>query len=142
MKVKSPKNPKPVQASLNSLQRLFSQLKKCTSENERKIIQVEHKIVKVDHRKLTRYYNAVENKARDENLYKILSSNPSSLFRSIQESKRTRSGNIEKLLVGDQTFYGERVIDGFYESLLKLKSKNTEQLSNCKIFNDFSQRNQ
>ena len=65
--MKSQKIPKPVQASLNSLQRLSSQLKKCTSENERKIIQVEHKRVKVDHRKLTRYYNAVENKAKDEN---------------------------------------------------------------------------
>ena len=65
---------------------------------------------------------------RDQQLYKILSENPFSLYRSIKSWRRSNSTAIQKLTVGDKVFIGDAVSDGFYESMTSLKTCDIKNL--------------
>ena len=82
---------------------------------------------KSEHQKLLRKENATLSIARDTKLHKILSNDPSLLYKSIRENKKNKESRIQKLMVKDKLYLGEQVPDGFYDSLLQLKS--VDQLS-------------
>ena len=53
-------------------------------------------------------------------------------------SKRSKAGRISKLKVGDKTYLGENVKDGFFDSISSLKTRDTEALADSEHFNEFS----
>ena len=84
------------------------------------------------HRKLVRMHLATDANSRDENLLR----DPKLTYRKIRKSRRTLSGKVCSLKVGEKLYTGEQVPDGFYESVLKLKTK-TEDVDNSQYFHDF-----
>ena len=64
-----------------------------------------------------------ENIKRDEHLYSILTNNSNDVFKSIKALKNTSSrSKLQKLTVGNKTYEGEHVPDGFFDSLKSLKT--------------------
>ena len=59
---------------------------------------------------------------RDEKLSNILSHNPSAIHATIRSHKNSNSTKIHTLHVGDTSYVGNNVPDGFYASLSSLKS--------------------
>ena len=59
---------------------------------------------------------------RDETLSTILSVNPSAAYKAIKSSKEAACSEIQNLKVGDKLYSGEKIPDGFYDSLSSLKS--------------------
>ena len=87
------------------------------------------KQAKIQHRALTRKYRHSKEIHQNEVFFSILSSKPSSAFSAIRAAKRTRTAQVPFVTVGEKEYSGERVIDGLYESILKLKTLDSEQLS-------------
>ena len=79
-------------------------------------------------KKSVRAAHSRERIRRDENLSSILSTNPSSAFRSIKASKNASSTDIQNLKVKNKTYSGENVPDGFYDSLSTLKAPDLSPL--------------
>ena len=65
---------------------------------------------------------------RDRQLYNIMGENPSKVFSLIKSFKNTQHGTIAKLTVGQKTYHGQQVADGFYESMSSLKQCDPESL--------------
>ena len=79
-------------------------------------------------RRSIRAANSKERNRRDENLSSILTTNPSSAFRSIKASKNASSADIQNLKVENKTYRGDCVPDGFYDSLSSLKAPDLSSL--------------
>ena len=67
--------------------------------------------------------------ARDSQLFDIIGENPGKVFRLIKSMKKQHSGGTAKLTVGEKVYCGERVADGFYESMTSLKQCDIERLN-------------
>ena len=99
--------------------------------------------IKQNHRKLERHYTAQESIDRDTKLYELLSSDPSKFFSRIKRQNKSSNAqsSIKKLKVGDKTFTGESVCDGFYDSISRLKSLDWNTLNKSstleQYFEDF-----
>jgi hypothetical protein len=81
-----------------------------------------------DCRQAIRMERLQNNLARDQRLHCILTDSPSSLYSYLRGSKATNQTCIEKLSVGDKIYLGDKVPDGFYDSMTSLKSCDCEQL--------------
>ena len=57
-------------------------------------------------------------KNNDETLFSLLTSNPSSAYKVLKAAKTRSAVQVPYIKVGNKKYPGERVIDGFYESLL------------------------
>ena len=77
-----------------------------------------------------RQIRAKEAFARDSNLM----TNPLQTYSRIRASKRYKAGKITKLKVGDKTYQDNAVPDGFFNSISKLKTRNTSSMT----FSNFS----
>ena len=66
---------------------------------------------------------------RDSRLHEILSKNPSKVYGFIKSNRKTHTSSIQKLIVGEETYHGEAVADGFYASMTALKSCDPESLT-------------
>ena len=58
----------------------------------------------------------------------FLYSQPSSAFQYIKSTKATTPAQVPHIVVGDKTYPGDRVLDGLYESIAKLKTLDTSKL--------------
>ena len=67
---------------------------------------------------------------RDTKLDSILTKNPKALYSYLRSSRKTKTSNIQKLKVGGKVYEGDKVGDGFYESMTNLKSCDMESLQN------------
>ena len=90
------------------------------SHNEN--LKNDYKKDKAAHRKLVRKNNAAQSIKRDRNLCDILEKNPSKTFQVIRSAKNINSRKISKLHVSSKTYEGDAVQDGFYDSILDLKT--------------------
>ena len=63
---------------------------------------------------------------------------PESLYKTIRLNKRDNVGKIQKLTVRDKVYLGDSVADGFYDSLLDLKSLDHASIDSSRSYNDFS----
>ena len=99
----------------------------------RDLLRNEYSKAKKEHRKLERKYSAMNSSKRDHFLFSALSSDPRALFKSIKSSKSC-STKVHTLHVGDKTYLGGNVQDGFYDSISRLKSLDENQSSST---NDF-----
>ena len=59
---------------------------------------------------------------RDEILNTVWSANPSAFFSKVKSLKNSNSSKIHTLKVGNETFEGDDVPDGFFASLSSLKA--------------------
>ena len=83
---------------------------------------------RLNSKRLVRKANANESVSRDEKINLVLSNNPSALYKAVRSSKNCNAGKIQRLFVQDRLYLGEEVADGFYESLLNLKTLNKSSL--------------
>ena len=69
---------------------------------------------------------------RDSKLDTILSKDPRNIFSYLRSIRKTKTKSIQSLTVGSKSYTGDRVGDGFYDSMTSLKSCNIESLKNDK----------
>ena len=75
-----------------------------------------------------RKFNIQTDLDRDKQLYAVMGQNPNKVFSLIKSFKNTHGGAVAKLKVGDKTYHGENVPDGFFESMSSLKKCDIESL--------------
>ena len=93
---------------------------------------------RIYHRKLVRSYKACESVKRDQKLFSFASGNPNIINKSLKQSKTNSCTKIQSLTVGSKVYTGESIPDGFYDSLLTLKTQSipsTPQLQS--LFDDY-----
>ena len=124
------KTPKAVKLSQRNLLKLSKNIKNANPDDGQDVqkLVIEYKAARIDHRKLERKHKAGESWKRDQALYSICSKDPSPVFKSIRSSKRSTAGKIHKLTVGQRTYVGDSVKDGFFDSISQLKSRDHEHL--------------
>ena len=127
--------PKPVKQSQKALNKLNKELREAikNSKPDAASLKLLHSKARIAHRKLERSFKAKASVERDQKLSK----GSSHIFSLIRSAKRNKSGKIQKLIVGKNTYLGEAVKDGFYESISTLKSRDPDILSSSS-FQKFS----
>ena len=83
---------------------------------------------KKKHRAVIRHARYEAEICQNENIFSILSSNPSSAFKAIKSSKSSNTPQVPYIKVGPKTYHGERVIDGLFESISNPKMMDLDQL--------------
>ena len=83
---------------------------------------------KVEHRALIRKCKHKEDMHQNEKLLTLISSKPGSAFKFIKSSRPSSTLQVPYISVGDKKYAGDRVIDGLYESILKLKTIQSDVL--------------
>ena len=139
-KTSSPRSsvtPKAVRLSQNALLKQNKKLKQSLQNNEPGIsdLKAAYNKSRILHRKLERSFKAKDSIARDNRLN---FGDLTAVFSSVKRAKRTKAGKIQKLTVGDSTYVGDSVKDGFYDSISQLKTRNTPSLDSCEYFQESS----
>ena len=88
---------------------------------------------KNEHRKLIRRHRMNSHFTRDSSLQ--IGSNSSQLFKNIRKLKQSSGSQIKKLHVSNKLHEGDSVPDGFYDSILNLKSMDYTALESSLSFN-------
>ena len=86
------------------------------------LLEQKHKNQKSKHKRLLRQQNASENFNLHANLFEMLQKNPKNIYNAIKAGKGIASRKIHQLNVSGKMYVGASVPDGFYDSLLHLKS--------------------
>ena len=84
------------------------------------------------HRKLVRSFKAKTSSLRDS----MLLNNPAKTYSMIRNSRRTKATNINKLHVGERTYVGNDVPDGFFDSVSKLKTSDKTRLDKSSFYQE------
>ena len=100
-------------------------------------LKLKHKRLKAQHRSLLRKENSNESIKRDTKLYNILKDNPNKVFETVRAAKKKNTRKIGKLMVNGKVYVGQAVPDGFYDSLLHLKSYDQGQIQNKESFSRY-----
>ena len=80
-------------------------------------------------RNLTRSWHLAQADKRDQQLHSVLSNDPRKLFSHIRSTKTSSTGSkIHALKVSGKIYRGEKVCDGFYDSLSSLKAPNMDPI--------------
>ena len=82
-----------------------------------------HNEKKRQYTRLIRFSRMRESMRRDHTLNKIISSDPSTSYKSIRKLRSSCNSKINKLSVGQRLYSGEMVPDGIYESIQLLKTE-------------------
>ena len=88
------------------------------------------KSARKDYRQAVRKTRLRQSFERDSRLDTILTDNPSALYSYLKSTRKTKASKIEKLTVGDKTYEGNKVADGFFDSMSALKTCDLEALKN------------
>ena len=86
------------------------------------------KICKKEYHHTVRLHNLQGDIEQDSMLYNIMGENPNKVFRSIKSLRNTKNSSIAKLTVGQTTYHGSEVADGFFHSMSALKKCDLESL--------------
>ena len=95
--------------------------------------------LRAKHRHIVRQARQGYDKMQNDKLFTLLSSNPSSAFRTIKSAKSSDSVQVPSIKVGEKIYRGDRVIDGLFESISKLKTGDPHQLSSSPHHNSIMQ---
>ena len=127
-KVKPGKVPNSIKKSNTKLMKKIKSIKTLLSKDNitKEAAKIEIKVAKSKHRNLIRSVDHSKARARDENIFSILSSKPSSIFSMIRAGRATNTEPIYSLKVGTKEYFGENVKDGFYTSIKGLKTKSDQ----------------
>ena len=135
---KSRKTPSKVKQSarqlLNKSRKVKLMKNECVDPALLKAAHDDYKASRIAHRRLVRQFRAKEAFDRDNNLL----TKPIQTYKKIRASRRCKASKINKLKVGVKTYQGKTVPDGFFDSISKLKTRNTASNGTSKTFNDFS----
>ena len=71
---------------------------------------------------------------RDTLLHSVLSSNPTKLYKAVSRSQHSSTPTLHDLRVGNNTYTGEAVPDGFFEALTSLKTPDPDTFSSNPSF--------
>ena len=110
-------------------------LKSIHPATSEEVLQLEHtyKKEKLKLRKIQRYENVCNSMKRDEKLMQ----KPHQTYAEIRRKKRENASKISKLKVDSKTYHGNSVQDGFYESVLKLKTIQKHPQHHSNQFDEF-----
>ena len=86
------------------------------------------KIARTNHRSLTRHHRNGWRKNHDEQFFDILSSKPTSAFSAVRAAKSSSQVQVPYILVRGRKYIGDKVIDGFFDSLQTLKTLDYTEL--------------
>ena len=88
---------------------------------------------RANHRKLWRRHLSLQASDQDSRIHCILGKDPRKAFKELKALKSTSSTKVCELKVGDETFLDDKVADGFFHSVQKLKTMDseTEECSHC-----------
>ena len=86
------------------------------------------RICRKQYHQTVRAHNVKADAERDAKLYSVMGENPGKVFRTIRSLKNYQVNSIAKLTVGEQTYHGKNVADGFYHSMSALKECDMETL--------------
>ena len=128
--------PRPIYVAKKKLKRIHRQWKKC---GKSEVAEVSYKTALKEYKRIVRTIRLEKDMQQDQKLLSILSNDPSSIYSYIRATRNTSSTRIEKLVVKDKEYTGDRVADGFYDSMTSLKScDDSLLLKNPKISAQFS----
>ena len=120
-KKKVPKVITIVKNRLNKAHRMYRDMPtKETKEHLRQCRKTYHQTVRAQ-----RLQADVE---RDCKLYNIMGASPDVVFNFVKSLKSSKSTNIAKLTVGNKTYFGNDIPDGFYDSMSSLKRVEYEDI--------------
>ena len=98
-----------------------------------------HQQTRAELQRLSRSVESAAAAARDEKLFSICSGDSSSIFKSLRSLKSSSSAaTIQRLTVGDKTYVGEHVPDGFFDSLSSLKCPNMSYIHDSPSYSRFN----
>lgn len=139
-KKNSSKTPRHIKLSQNKLKKLYKNLQREAALNSPHLasLKEEYNKARSMHRKLERVHKAGCSAQRDEKLFSIISTDPSPVYRGIKSTKRSTAGKLHKLKVGSKTYVGDKVQDGFYDSISHLKFRDQAALNSSTTFKNFS----
>ena len=100
-------------------------------------LKQKHKVDKARHRKLIREANAAESLKRDTELFTILDQNSTKVYKAVRAGKGDVTRKISKLSANGRCYTGESVPDGFFDSLLELKSFDETKIQDPEAFNRY-----
>ena len=130
---KSVKTPPAIITARNHLSKIHKKCKaspSCTTWKER--FQQAQKLYK----QAVRTNRVKESCQRYKLLHSVMTNNPASLYTYLRNSKKSGSTMIQNLTVGDQTYVGDQVPDGFYASMTAIKSCNIDELQSQPSLSD------
>ena len=140
--VKKPCIPRPVRKAQFVLKMNLKILKSFKhSENHEALEAVQNNVKEArrQYKYLTRRFHYEEDLRRDSATFKILSSTPSGIFKSIKSTKSSTNCQIPFLSVGSKIYPDVRVSDGFYDSLTRLKTQDKEALFSSQHYQKFAE---
>ena len=92
-----------------------------------------------EHRRVVRHARLHDENIQNERIFTLLSSNPSSAFRTIKSLKSSDTVQVPYIKVGEKTYEGNRVIDGLFESISRLKTSDPHQVASSPYYNSLMQ---
>ena len=123
---------------MNRLRKLNAKLSRYPVTSDAYVyLKQRYKLARMEHKKLERWFNVQDGIRRDTDLYLFCSGNPSELNKSIKRARSNQSRTIQRLYVGDTVYTYNKVPDGFYSSLSKLKSFDKQSVSTSTTYNGY-----
>ena len=122
--VKKTKTPHQIKVARRKLANKHKLMCKRTSVSSRFQVKAAQRF----YRQTVRKVRLRQSVKRDEKLDSILSRDPKAIYCYIRNSRKTKTSKIQSLKVGDKTYNGEMVGDGFYESMTSLKTCDMDSL--------------
>ena len=99
------------------------------SDLEKSTAKSQFKNARTNHRRLWRRHQASSANLNNDKLHDILTSNPQAAYTELRRHKSSSATKISELKVGDKTYQGEKVANGFYENMKRLKTLNDDTKS-------------
>ena len=90
------------------------------------------------YRRLVNASSSIAANKRDNLVHSVLSSDPSSLYKTIRQSKNPQTSKLPSLRVSDKVYSGSAVPDGFFDSLSSLKSPDMSRIYLSTAYKDTS----
>ena len=88
------------------------------------------------YRSVCRKVNAKKSFERDVKLHSILTSNPSTAFKTLRKHKSSSNDEVNELHVENKVYHDDKIIDGFYENIKCLKTVDPT-FSSCQSCDSF-----
>ena len=138
---KSAKVPLEIRSAQKALTKAFRSYKVSLDSTDANVIEakVNLKNAKREFRTTIRRLRNDDNIARDHNLSDILLRDPRNAYRSIKSSMSSGPPQVPFLTVGDRNYVGDRVADGFFDSISALKTKEVPKFPNEASFNNLQE---
>ena len=127
-KIKEVKVPLEITAAANTRKLAHKELKNVLTNNnstelEKASARKEFNDTKKVHRRLSRQQTATVEITNEAKLNQMMTSNPQAALKHISSLKSSSaSSKISELKVGDKTYYGDNVGNGFFDSIKQLKT--------------------